>query len=128
MNMRDCSTLLLGTKPCKGTASLLLFCISQSRCWIWCWTFIAIFNQNFSELSSPICFIEIKLHSTSIGIYKDQHVFTLKSGNGCLFEDLFSNAKCRTAIQSPFLYFSLCVSVILDSISCSFTLRYIPSD
>jgi hypothetical protein len=29
--------------------------------------------------------------------------------------------KCRTAIKALFLYFNLCLSVMLDSLSCSFT-------
>ena len=29
--------------------------------------------------------------------------------------------KCRTAIKTMFLYFNLCLSVMLDSFSCSFT-------
>jgi hypothetical protein len=96
------------TKSSKGTVPLLLFYISQSHCWIWCWTFIAIFNHAFSELLSPICFSEIKLHSNSISIYKDQNVFTLKSGSSCLVENLFPNAKCRTAMKAtiPLLQFA----------------------
>jgi hypothetical protein len=128
MNMRDYPRLLLDTKSSKGTVPLLLFYISQSHCWIWCWTFIAIFNHAFSELLSPICFSEIKLHSNSISIYKDQNVFTLKSGSSCLVENLLPNAKCRPAMKALFLYFNLRVCVILDSISCSFTFIYIPSD
>jgi hypothetical protein len=33
--------------------------------------------------------------------------------------------KCRTAIKSLFLYFNICLSVMLDSLSCSFTLIYV---
>jgi hypothetical protein len=33
----------------------------------------------------------------------------------------YSTVKCRTAIKFLFLYFKLCLSVMLDSLSCSFT-------
>jgi hypothetical protein len=38
-----------------------------------------------------------------------------------IIEDLTVTVKCRTAITPLFLYFNLCLNVILDSLSCSFT-------
>jgi hypothetical protein len=39
-----------------------------------------------------------------------------------IVEDHTVTVKCRTAIKGLFLYFSLCISVILDSLSCSYSL------
>ena len=36
-------------------------------------------------------------------------------------EDLDVTVKCRTAIKELVLYFNLCGSIKLDSLSCSFT-------
>ena len=38
--------------------------------------------------------------------------------------DFYSQYKCRTAIKEMFLYFNLCRSVMLDSLSCSLTSMY----
>jgi hypothetical protein len=38
------------------------------------------------------------------------------------------NVKCRTAIKVLFLYFNLCLSVKLDSFSCSFTSMFFLTD
>jgi len=38
-----------------------------------------------------------------------------------IIEDLTVTVKCRTAIKGLLLYFNLCLSLVLDSLSCSFT-------
>jgi succinate dehydrogenase hydrophobic anchor subunit len=38
-----------------------------------------------------------------------------------IIEDTTVTVKCRTAIKVMFLYFNLCLSVTLNSLSCSFT-------
>jgi len=39
-----------------------------------------------------------------------------------IVEDHILTTKCRTTIKAPFLYLVLCLSVILDSLSCEFLL------
>jgi len=35
--------------------------------------------------------------------------------------DPIATVKCRTAIKAIFLYFNLCMSVLLNNLSCPFT-------
>ena len=45
-----------------------------------------------------------------------------------LFEDPTVTVKCRTAIKELLFHFNLCLSVMFDSLSCSFTYIAFPTE